>query len=112
MVSPGPLAERVTVTMPAELVAEIDRIESNRSRFIAEAVRHELQRRLRLELQSPHPESLATAALGGLEQRCTRPCLVVSDPAVNASQRFPLIAVVPIMRAQKPPGPEHRSAGG
>jgi metal-responsive CopG/Arc/MetJ family transcriptional regulator len=61
------LAERVTVTMPAELVAEIDRSESNRSRFIAEAVRHELQRRLRLELQcslqSPHPESLATAAL-------------------------------------------------
>jgi len=53
--------------MPAELVAEIDRSESNRSRFIAEAVRHELQRRLRLELQcslqSPYPESLATAAL-------------------------------------------------
>ena len=27
MASSGPLAERVTVTMPAELVAEIDRIE-------------------------------------------------------------------------------------
>jgi hypothetical protein len=25
----------------------------------------------------------------GHEQRGTRPCLVVSDPAVNASQRFP-----------------------
>lgn len=61
-------AERVTVTMPAELVASIDRIEGNRSRFIAEAVRHELLRRQRLELQrslqSPHPDSLATAALG------------------------------------------------
>ncbi|MEB3305349.1 MAG: ribbon-helix-helix domain-containing protein [Cyanobacteriota bacterium] len=68
MASSGPLAERVTVTMPAELVAGIDRVERNRSRFIAEAVRHELQRRQRLELQrslqSPHPDSLATAALG------------------------------------------------
>jgi mRNA interferase MazF len=32
----------------------------------------------------------------GHEQRGVRPCLVVSDPAVNADQRFPLIAVVPI----------------
>jgi hypothetical protein len=53
--------------MPSELVAGIDRIESNRSRFIAEAVRHELQRRQRLELlrslEAPHPDSAATAAL-------------------------------------------------
>jgi mRNA interferase MazF len=32
----------------------------------------------------------------GHEQRGTRPCVVVSDPDVAASQRFPLIAVVPI----------------
>ncbi len=32
----------------------------------------------------------------GQEQRGVRPCLAVSDPAVNADQRFPLIAVVPI----------------
>lgn len=32
----------------------------------------------------------------GHEQRGTRPCVTVSDPAVNADQRFPLIAVVPI----------------
>ncbi|MFW6730393.1 MAG: hypothetical protein ACODUE_01440 [Synechococcus sp.] len=37
MASSGPLAERVTVTMPAELVAGIDRVERNRSRFIDEA---------------------------------------------------------------------------
>ena len=30
------------------------------------------------------------------EQRGVRPCIVVSDPAVNADQRFPLIAVVPL----------------
>ena len=54
--------------MPAELVAGIDRYERNRSRFIAEAVRHELKRRQRQELQRslvhPHPDSLATASLG------------------------------------------------
>ena len=32
----------------------------------------------------------------GHEQRGLRPCIAVSDPAVNADQRFPLIAVVPI----------------
>ena len=32
----------------------------------------------------------------GHEQRGVRPCVVVSDPAVNADQRFPLIAVVPV----------------
>jgi mRNA interferase MazF len=32
----------------------------------------------------------------GHEQRGVRPCLAVSDPAVNADQRFPLIAIVPI----------------
>ncbi len=32
----------------------------------------------------------------GHEQRGTRPCVVVSDPAVNDDQRFPLIAVVPV----------------
>jgi mRNA interferase MazF len=32
----------------------------------------------------------------GHEQHGTRPCIAVSDPAVNADQRFPLIAVVPI----------------
>ncbi len=32
----------------------------------------------------------------GHEQRGVRPCIVVSDSAVNADQRFPLIAVVPV----------------
>ena len=39
--------ERVTVTLPNELVSEIDRREKNRSKFVAEAVRHELERRRR-----------------------------------------------------------------
>lgn len=32
----------------------------------------------------------------GHEQRGLRPCVTVSDPTVNAAQRFPLIAVVPV----------------
>ena len=32
----------------------------------------------------------------GHEQRGQRPCIAVSDPAVNADQRFALIAVVPV----------------
>lgn len=53
--------ERVTVTLSADLVEEIDRVERNRSRFIAEAVRHELVRRrrdgLRQSVRSPHAET-------------------------------------------------------
>lgn len=32
----------------------------------------------------------------GHEQRGTRPCVVVSDPLVVASQRFSMICVVPL----------------
>ena len=60
--------ERVTVTMPADLVADIDRLERNRSRFITEAVRRELRHRQHLDLlrslEDPHPDTLANAALG------------------------------------------------
>ena len=63
-------SERVTVTLSAELVEGIDRLERNRSRFIAEAVEHELARRRREALLSsvsnPHPETadLADTGLG------------------------------------------------
>lgn len=32
----------------------------------------------------------------GHEQRGLRPCVVVSDPEVNADQKFPVICVVPV----------------
>jgi mRNA interferase MazF len=32
----------------------------------------------------------------GHEQRGTRPCIAVSDPAVSDDQRYPLLAVVPV----------------
>jgi hypothetical protein len=60
--------ERVTVTLPADLVAKIDQLERNRSRFIVEAVEHELaQRRQDALLQSvrnPHPESAELVDMG------------------------------------------------
>jgi len=60
--------ERVTVTLPVELVQSIDRFERNRSRFIAEAVAHELVRRRRdgllRSLKSPHPEAAELAETG------------------------------------------------
>jgi hypothetical protein len=63
-------AARVTVTLPPELVVEIDRRERNRSRFVLDAVRREVQRRRREELRrslaNPHPES-STLADAGLE---------------------------------------------
>jgi hypothetical protein len=62
------MIERVTVTLSAELVESIDRLERNRSRFIAEAVGHELVRRRReglmRSLESPHPEAAELAETG------------------------------------------------
>lgn len=59
---------RVTVTLPEELLIEVDRHDPNRSRFIHEAVARELERRrrelLRQSLASPHPESEELANLG------------------------------------------------
>jgi hypothetical protein len=66
-----PGVERVTVTLPVDLVRDIDRREKNRSRFVAEAIRHELDRlrraELRRSLKNPHPES-AELAEQGLEE--------------------------------------------
>jgi hypothetical protein len=60
--------ERVTVTLPAALVASIDRLERNRSRFIKNAVEHELahlrREELRRSLEHPHPEAADLADTG------------------------------------------------
>jgi len=59
---------RVTVTLPAEILSDIDSAESNRSAFILEAVRRELSRRRRLHLReslrNPHEESRRHAEAG------------------------------------------------
>ena len=71
-------AARITVTLPPELVAEIDRRERNRSRFVLDAVRRELHRRRREDLQRslerPHSESgqLPDAGLTGWDARASK----------------------------------------
>lgn len=60
--------ERVTVTLPREMVDDIDRRERNRSKFIRGAIRRELERRLRDDmrqsLENPHVDSGETSELG------------------------------------------------
>ena len=61
-------SERITITLPGELVEEIDRRERNRSKFVREAIQNEIERRkraaLRASLRKPHSESEELAELG------------------------------------------------
>ena len=54
-------SSRVTITLPSDILTEIDRGDKNRSRFILEAVKREISRRrqeaLNLSLANPHPDS-------------------------------------------------------
>ena len=78
-----PTTEPVTVTLPAEVVRDIDRMETNRSKFILDAVHHELQRRrreeLELSLRQPHPESARVAEEGFDEWARSLPAEDASD---------------------------------
>jgi hypothetical protein len=53
--------QRVTIRLARELATDIDRWEKDRGKFVAEAVRNELDRRRHAELQrsieNPHAES-------------------------------------------------------
>lgn len=64
-------SERITVTLPADVIERIDRLVKNRSRFVALAIEHELSRLRRAELLrsigEPHEESLELAE-SGLEE--------------------------------------------
>lgn len=61
-------SSRVTITLPSDILWEIDRADKNRSRFILEAVQREVARRrkeaLAQSLAHPHPESQAFEAAG------------------------------------------------
>ena len=63
-----PNTERVTVSLPDDLVQDIDRIGDDRGEFVAEAVRRKLDRRRLIELnrslENPYPESIELAELG------------------------------------------------
>lgn len=70
-------SERVTVTLTVELIESIDRLERNRSRFIAEAVERELLRRRRKDLlrslKNPHPEASELVDAGFAEWGASLP---------------------------------------
>lgn len=61
-------SERMTVTLPEEMVHEIDGHERNRSRFVQRAVARELERlrqeKLRQSLDNPHTDSEILAESG------------------------------------------------
>jgi hypothetical protein len=63
--------ERVTVTLPKEIIRDIDRQERNRSRFVLQAVERELERRrkeeLRRSLRAPHKDGNGIAEAGFTE---------------------------------------------
>ena len=88
-------AARITVTLPSDLVIEIDRRERNRSRFVLDAVRREIQRRrreeLRRSLENPHPES-SELAESGLEDwgalRAAEDETGLVDPSAGKSIRW------------------------
>ncbi len=69
--------ERVTVSLPDHLLRDIDRRERNRSKFVAEAVRREIDRRRRAELrrslENPHPDTPELAEQGFEEWACGLP---------------------------------------
>ncbi len=65
------MMERVTITLPPEVVRDIDRRAGNRSSFVLGAVNRELERlrrqELRRSLSNPHPESRELADAGFAE---------------------------------------------
>ena len=87
------MTERVTVTLPADLLEEIDRLERNRSRFIAEAVQHEVARRRRdgflQSIRSPHPETIELADSGLADWTADLPADEgLIDPAAGTAVRW------------------------
>jgi post-segregation antitoxin (ccd killing protein) len=86
---------RVTVTLPTELIEDIDQLERNRSRFVQEAVRREVERRrreeLRRSLRNPHGEVRETAELGYRSWAEALPAEDVSaivDPGAGTAVRW------------------------
>ena len=75
--------ERVTITMPTEIVEDIDRRARNRSKFILDAVRRELERRrreeLRQSLRNPHLDSESVAEMGLADWDSELPVEAIED---------------------------------
>lgn len=85
--------ESITVTLPAKLLSDLDRHEGNRSKFVAEAVRKELDFRrgeeLRRSLQNPHPDSREFAE-SGIKDWASRLPPEDTETLVDQSQGKPI----------------------
>lgn len=86
-----PFSERITVTLPTDLVEQIDRLGRSRSKFITEAVEHELSRRhrdaLRISLHTPHTKTVRFIDAGLSEWM---PDLPGDEPLVDVSAGTPV----------------------
>jgi Arc/MetJ-type ribon-helix-helix transcriptional regulator len=84
--------ERITITLPAELLHEIDRHDPNRSRFVREAIRHSLDYRRRLALKEslaePHPETGSLESKGFDEWARELPAEGLIDPGAGVELRW------------------------
>jgi hypothetical protein len=86
--------ERVTVMLPSEMLASIDRHEGNRDRFVVEAVARELERRRREALacsqRAPHPDAAELADVGLAEWAARLPAgdEDVVDPTAGTPLRW------------------------
>jgi hypothetical protein len=84
-------SDRITITLPPGMAGEIDQYESNRSRFVADAVKREFRRRRRLALKqsldAPHTEAEELAGLGFADWAAGLP---IDDDLVDASAGTPV----------------------
>ncbi len=84
--------ERITITLPAELLYEIDRHDANRSRFVREAIRHSLDYRRRLALREsltePHPETGSLESEGFDEWAGELPAEGLIEPDTGVELRW------------------------
>lgn len=84
--------ERITITLPGELLYEIDRVDSNRSRFVREAIRQSLDYRRRIALREslaePHPETVSLEREGLDEWAREIPAEGLVDPGGGVELRW------------------------
>ncbi len=89
-----PNLERTTVTLPGDLLRQIDLLAKDRSQFVTDDVRNELERIERQELQrsldNPHPDGTMLEDAGFDEWARDLPCAseVLLEPGAGKPVRW------------------------
>ena len=78
-----PTTERITVTLPTELVASIDHLEKNRSRFILEAVDRSPLSSPSQELRAKAPSTRSFRLERAVSRRFRTPLSTTSVPSTS-----------------------------